>query len=109
MNREQAIQEAVRRMIRYFNPERVYLFGSAARGDARPSSDVDFLVVLPDSAPKEHLFGGVYRQLAGLTVPIDVVAMRRRDFEARKDWLMSLPAIALREGKLLYDARPQAA
>ena len=109
MDREAAIQEALRRMIRYFTPEQIYLFGSMARGDSRPSSDIDFLVVLPDTAPKEQLFGGVYRELAGLMVAIDVVPIRRKDFEARKDWLMSLPAIVLREGKLVYDGRLKAA
>ena len=40
---------------------------------------------------------------------MDVIAFRRKDFEARRDWLMSLPAIALREGKVLYDAQAKAA
>lgn len=34
-------------------PDRIYLFGSAARGDAAPDSDYDFMVVLPDDTPRE--------------------------------------------------------
>ncbi len=109
IDRAAVISEAVRRMIDYFRPEQIYLFGSAARGDDRPSSDLDFLVVLHDNAPKEQLLGGVYHVLAGLGIAVDVVPFRRSDFEERKDWLMSLPAIALREGRLLYDARSKAA
>ena len=109
MDRLDTIEEAIRRMVEYFHPEQIYLFGSSARGDARASSDLDFLVVLPDDAPREQLLGGIYQHLSGIPVPIDVVAYRRRAFEERSDWLMSLPAIVLREGKLVYDARPKAA
>ena len=85
IQRQQVLEEAVRRLIDYFHPELIYLFGSAARGDARPSSDLDFLVVLSDSAPKEHLFGGVYQALGGLGIAVDVVPFRRSAFEERKN------------------------
>jgi predicted nucleotidyltransferase len=108
-DRHVVIEEAIRRMVAYFHPEEIYLFGSAARGDDRPWSDVDFLVVLPENAPKEHLFGGIYSELAGLGIAVDVVTFQRSAFEERKLWLMSLPAIVLREGKLVYNASPRAA
>lgn len=97
-------------MVEYFKPEQIYLFGSAARQEDRPGSDLDFLVVLPDEASRELLTsGGEYERLSGIPIPVDVVPIRRRSFETRKDWLMSLPAIALREGRLVYDARRKAA
>ena len=37
-----------------YEPERVYLFGSRARGEAGPDSDYDFLLVVPDDAPPER-------------------------------------------------------
>ena len=49
--REEAIEEITRRLIEYYAPERVYLFGSAVRGDMGPDSDLDFCVVLRDDAP----------------------------------------------------------
>jgi predicted nucleotidyltransferase len=52
---EQAIQEITRRLVAHSQPERIYLFGSAARGDYDPDSDLDFCVVLRDDAP-ETLF-----------------------------------------------------
>jgi uncharacterized protein len=110
MHREEAIAEVVRRLVLYFAPERIYLIGSSARGQARPDSDLDFLVVLPDTAARTLLLSGrEYEHLGGLPIPVDVVPVRRSTFEARKDWLMSLPAIALREGRLVYDAKPEAA
>ena len=48
------LAEAVRRLIEAYAPEKVYLFGSAARGDAGPDSDYDLLLVVPDDAPPER-------------------------------------------------------
>ncbi len=104
------VQEIVARLVGYFQPERIYLFGSAARGEDRPGSDLDFLVLLPDESPRELLLSGrEYERLSGIPVPVDIVPIRRSTFEARKNWLMSLPAIAVREGRIVYDAQPTAA
>ena len=46
-----ALAEAVRRPIAVYQPERICLFGSVARGDAGPYSDYELLVVVPDDAP----------------------------------------------------------
>lgn len=108
--RDASIREAVQRLVEYFHPEQIYLFGSTARGEDRPDSDLDFLVVLPDTAPPHLLASGKeYELFSGLPVAVEVVPWRRSGFEARRDWLMSLPAIVLREGRLVYDAQSQAA
>jgi uncharacterized protein len=110
MDTEQAIGEAVRRLVEYFRPEQVYLFGSTARGEAGAGSDLDFLVVVGDDAPRRLLTSGKeYEKLSGIPVAVDVVPMRRSAFESRKGRLMSIPALALREGRLVYDGRPEAA
>jgi predicted nucleotidyltransferase len=53
MTREEAVAKLVPRLIEHYNPIRIYLFGSTARGDYRDDSDLDFMVVLPDDAPQE--------------------------------------------------------
>src|SRR6266850_1145411 len=53
LTRQEAIEEITRRLVEYFQPERIYLFGSVARGDDGPDSDLDFLVVVPDDFPVE--------------------------------------------------------
>ena len=89
----------------YYRPERIYLIGSSARGDARLHSDLDFVVVLPDETSGAKFFDGeVYQRLWDIPLAVDVVPFRRSTFEERSGWLMSLPAIAVREGKLKYDA-----
>ena len=58
MTKREAIDEITRRLVEYYRPVRIYLFGSEARGDAGPDSDLDFCVVLPDDAPRS-LYGPV--------------------------------------------------
>jgi predicted nucleotidyltransferase len=111
VTRHEAIEEITRRLVEYYHPDRIYLFGSEARGEAGPDSDLDFLVVVPDDTPREVLRGkGLYSRLAGMGFAKDVVAWPRTDFEARAAHVVtSLPATVLREGRLLYDSRKLAA
>ena len=110
MTREQAIAEITRRLVEYYRPERVYLFGSAARGDGGPDSDLDFCVVLPDNAPPVLYGPGVHRALWGVGTAADVVRWPASDFDLRATHVRaSLPATIIHEGKVLYDARRVAA
>jgi uncharacterized protein len=106
LSQQQAIEEITRRLVDYFQPERIYLFGSVARGDAGPDSDPDFLVVVPDHVPAEKLRAGAARNAVwGTGYAKDIVPWRRTDFYERAAWVKaSLPATVVREGKLLYDA-----
>jgi len=108
--RLEAVEDAVRVLVRVLHPQQVYLAGSTARGEDRAGSDIDLVVELPDDAPRQHLLlYGVYEALLGLDVPVDVVTFRRGSFERQQRSLMTLPFLALKEGRLLYDASLQAA
>ncbi|MEK7996424.1 MAG: nucleotidyltransferase domain-containing protein [Planctomycetota bacterium] len=111
MTREEAITEMTRRLVEACHPVRIYLFGSAARGDDGPDSDLDFLVVVRDDAAEDVIRGErLYRALRGVPVAADVIPWRRTDFEGRAAYVVaSLPATVLREGRLLYDAERVAA
>ena len=103
--RDQVVTEIVRRLVAAYQPERVYLFGSAARGDARANSDFDVLVIVPDDASPDRLRSRRgYEALWGLGTAVDVVVTRRGTFEARAGVPTSLPATVLEEGVLLYAA-----
>ena len=105
MTRRETVTEVVRLIVDHYRPERVYLIGSSARGEARPDSDLDFVLVLPDDTPREMFFdGGIYQRLGSIPLAVDIVPFRSRTFKERSGWLMSLPAIALREGSLEYAA-----
>jgi predicted nucleotidyltransferase len=49
---DETVSGIVRRLVDAYHPERVYLFGSVARGEAGKNSDYDFMVIVPDDAPQ---------------------------------------------------------
>ena len=100
-----ALAEAVRRLVEAYRPERVYLFGSVARGDAGPDSDYDILLVAPNDAPPERRRSRLaYEVLWGTGVAADVLVWTATQFDSRIHLRASLPATIIREGKLLYAA-----
>ena len=110
LTKSEAIEEITRRLVDYYQPLRIYLFGSEARGDAGPDSDLDFCVVLPDDAPERLFRPGVHRALWGIPNAAEVVPWRQSDFDGRAAFVVtSLPATVVREGKLIYDAGRMAA
>ena len=95
----------VRRLVEVYHPLRIYLFGSVARGDAGPDSDYDLLVLVPDDAPLAHRSSRVgYQALRGTGVAADVIVWTEGAFHRRSTVPSSLPAIVLREGKVLHAA-----
>jgi predicted nucleotidyltransferase len=99
------LEEIVDRLVRALHPERVYLFGSRARGDSEPASDFDILVVVANSElpgfKRDRL---ALRALRGVGAAVDVIVLTRREFDRKRDVVCSLPATVRREGKLLYAA-----
>jgi predicted nucleotidyltransferase len=106
LTKQEAIEEITRRLVDFYNPARIYLFGSEARGEAGPDSDLDFLVVVPDDTSSRHLHSpSVYSFVSGTGYAKDIVAWRKTDFEMRAAHVASsLPATVVREGKILYEA-----
>jgi len=97
------LAEVVRRLVEAYLPERIYLFGSVARGDAGRDSDYDLLVIVPDDASPERLRSRLaYRALRGTGTAVDVVVWPKSSFERRARVAASLPATVSREGILLY-------
>jgi predicted nucleotidyltransferase len=105
LRRDERLAEIVRRLVSAYHPERIYLFGSAARGEAGPESDYDLLVVVPDGAPPERRRGALaYQVLWGAGAAADVIVWERSRFERRARVTCSLPATVLREGALIHAA-----
>ena len=100
-----ALAEVVRRLVEAYRPERIYLFGSVARGDAGPDSAYDIMLVVPDDAPLEQQDCDLaYRTLRGLGIAKDLLVWTRSEFEKRLHLKASLPSTIVREGKLLHAA-----
>lgn len=98
------VEEMVRRIVQGFHPEKVILFGSMARGDATPDSDVDLLVVVREVDDRRALRIAIRRELAGMGLPKDVVVLTVDEFEAKRGIAGTIAYPADREGRVLYAA-----
>ena len=95
----------VRRLVEAYHPERIYLFGSVARGDADADSDYDLLIIVPDDAPPERRQSRLaYQVLRGTGTAVDALVCTHGWFFARVHLRASLPGTVLREGRLLHAA-----
>jgi predicted nucleotidyltransferase len=97
-------KEVIRRLVDEFHPETIYLFGSHARGRPTADSDMDLLVIVPESRQKPIIQRAVraQRSLRGVKAAVDVLVKTRREFERHASVRASLEAQIAREGKLLY-------
>ncbi len=103
--RDPTLAEIVRRLVAAYQPERIYLFGSVARGEAGPDSDYDLLVIVPDDAAPERKDSRLaYEVLWGTGRAADVIVWRKTPFKRRARVVCSLPATVLWEGRVLYAA-----
>ena len=97
-----AIDEMVRRIVRGFDPERIILFGSLARGDATTDSDADLLVVMRFDRPRRAVMHELRMALVGIGLPKDVVPVTPEEAEAQRSIPGSLVRAAHLEGTVLY-------
>lgn len=103
--RDPVLAEIVRRLVREFDAERVYLFGSKARGDADSDSDYDLLVLVGErTEPIHRLARRAHAVLWDIGTAADVLVWSRQEFDSRVHLKASLASIVSEEGKLLYAA-----
>jgi predicted nucleotidyltransferase len=101
-NRKKMIREMVNRIVEHCDPERIILFGSHARGEAGPDSDVDLLVVMPVQGSKREKQLEIRTLLRGIRLAKDIVVSRPEDFDWRKDIVGTIEYPANKDGKVLY-------
>ena len=93
------IERLVDLIVAEAHPLRVILFGSTARGDTTPGSDVDLLVVMPDGTHRLHTMQRLYGSIRGVAVPFDILVATTSDLEAHGGALGLIHRDAPREGK----------
>jgi predicted nucleotidyltransferase len=98
---QEVLDEIIRRIVEVTAPEKIILFGSAARGEMGPNSDIDLLVVKA-GAHRRRLAQAIYRNLFGVGQAVDVVVVTPEDIERYKDSFAVVIEPAWREGKVVY-------
>jgi predicted nucleotidyltransferase len=105
MTNESLIDEAGRRLAAAAPGAKVILFGSRARGDARPDSDLDLLVIEPDEVPKRRAeTARLRRELRGLEVALDVIVVSAKHADEWGHFKGSMLNEALSESRVLVEA-----
>jgi len=97
------LEEAVRRIVDEADPERIILFGSGARGELRPGSDLDLLVIKGGEYDYHRTITEIYAALAKLDTPVDVVLVTPEQAERYRNSFCLVIHPAMKEGKPIYE------
>ena len=100
---QQTLDDIIRRIVEVAQPEKIILFGSAARGDMNRHSDVDLLII-KEGADALELMGDIYMNLDGVGAAVDAVVVTPDDVERYKDSHAVIVKPALQEGRVVYEA-----
>src|SRR5437867_5862601 len=100
---QEVLAEIVRRLVEAVDPDRIILFGSRARGNFRPDSDVDLLLIKPSAAPAHRRVIPAYQAMVGLLVPTDILWRTPEEIEEWSQVPSHFTTRALREGRVLYE------
>lgn len=101
---QDVLDEIIRRIVQVAKPEKIIMFGSAARGAMGPHSDVDLLVVKGGAFHRGRVVEAIYMNLIGVGQAVDVVVVTPEDMERYRESHGLIIAPALEEGKLVYAA-----
>jgi len=100
----ETLQEIIKRITDVAHPDRIIMFGSSARGEMGPNSDVDLLVIKGGDFSYHKLLGDIYMNLHGVEEAVDVVLVTPEQVEKYKDTHCLVIAPALKEGREVYHA-----
>lgn len=99
----ETLDDIIRRIVEAAEPDKIILFGSAARGDMNRHSDVDLLII-KEGAHRGSLAGRIYENMHGAGAAVDVVVVTPDDVERYKDSHALVIKPALREGRVVYES-----
>jgi predicted nucleotidyltransferase len=100
---DELLTEIVTRILSAGSAERIVLFGSRARGEARPDSDLDLLIIEESNLPRYRRAARYYLALAGAFPAKDIVVWSPHEVAEWQGVANSFVSTALREGKILYE------
>jgi uncharacterized protein len=98
------IDDLVRQIVEAVHPLRIILFGSAARGEMGPDSDVDVLVVMPEGTHRRFTAQRLYQCINRLGMAMDFLVATPGDLEKHRNNIGLIYRTILREGREVYAA-----
>lgn len=100
------LDEIIRRIVAIADPDRIIMFGSAARGQMDQNSDIDLLVIKQGKYNPRTIAADIYMNLYGIGQAVDLVIVTPEQVDQYKDSPSLVVYPALREGRVVYEARP---
>lgn len=101
---EQTIQEIVRRILTVTRPDKIILFGSAATGQMTRDSDIDLLIVEPDTSNQRREYVEISKALWEIQFPVDLIFITTQWFEDSKNVIGGIAYPANKAGRVIYEA-----
>ena len=98
------LEELVKRIVDAVHPLKIVLFGSAARGQMGPDSDVDVLVVMPEGTHRRRTAQFLHTRMLGIGMPVDILVATDTDLKEFKDNVGLIYGTILEEGRDVYAA-----
>ncbi len=102
MHDQAVLAEVIRRIVEVADPEKIILFGSAARGDMTRHSDLDLLII-KEGGDALDLMGRIYMRLHGVGTAVDALVVAPEDVERFKNSHALVFRPALKEGRVIYE------
>ncbi len=96
------LREIVERIVAVADPDRIVMFGSAARGEMGPNSDIDLLVIKAGDHHRGRLTDDIYMSLFGVGAAVDLVVATPEDVDRYRDSVGAVFRPALCEGRVLH-------
>lgn len=97
------LREIGSRIVETVDPEKIILFGSYAYGKPTDKSDLDILVIMNSGLPRYRRSRSIYRCLAGLLIPKDVLVYTPEEIEEWSEVPQAFITTAIRKGKVIYE------
>jgi predicted nucleotidyltransferase len=100
---QETIEEVKNRLVKVYDPLKIYLFGSYAWGTPHEDSDLDILIVIEKSDERRHLRGKAgYMAMWGLCISKDLMVYTKDEFDAKAADPTSFISKIIKDGKELY-------
>jgi uncharacterized protein len=101
---QKSLDEIIRRIVEVAAPDRILLFGSAARGEMGPYSDLDLLVIKSGDYNSIEMAQQIHGNMWGVDYAVDIIVVTPENIKRYGNSIGLVYRPALREGRVIYDA-----